>query len=104
MNADAWIREIKNAGARYFAITTKYHDCFALWDTKVSDYNIMYTPFNRDILAKLVKSDTDSTILTGRTWNTRRSPSFLENETNVRRIRKTPANARSHAEHMGMER
>ncbi|MBB4036362.1 alpha-L-fucosidase [Dysgonomonas hofstadii] len=53
-DADAWIREVKNAGARYFVITSKHHDGFALWNSKVSSFNIMNTPFKRDVLAELV--------------------------------------------------
>lgn len=53
-DADAWISEAKNAGMRYFVITSKHHDGFALWDTKVSDFKITNTPFKRDILAELV--------------------------------------------------
>lgn len=53
-DADAWIREAKNAGMKYFLITSKHHDGFALWDSKVSDYNVVKgTPFKRDILAEL---------------------------------------------------
>lgn len=53
-DADEWISEAKNAGMRYFVITSKHHDGFALWDTQVSDYNIMNSPFKRDILQELV--------------------------------------------------
>ncbi len=53
-DADAWIREAKNAGMKYFLITSKHHDGFALWDSKVSGYNVVQgTPFKRDILAEL---------------------------------------------------
>ena len=53
-NADEWIREAKNAGMKYFLITAKHHDGFALWPTKASDYNIAdATPFDRDILGEL---------------------------------------------------
>lgn len=53
-DADAWIREAKNAGMKYFIITSKHHDGFALWDSKVSDYNVVKaTPFRRDILREL---------------------------------------------------
>jgi alpha-L-fucosidase len=51
---DAWIAEAQNAGMKYFLITAKHHDGFALWDSKVSDYNVVRaTPFKRDILAEL---------------------------------------------------
>ncbi|MDR1381140.1 MAG: alpha-L-fucosidase [Tannerella sp.] len=53
-DADEWIREAKNAGMRYFVITSKHHDGFALWDSKVSDFNIMNTPYRKDLLAELV--------------------------------------------------
>lgn len=52
-DADQWISEAKNAGVRYFVITSKHHDGFALWDSDVSDYDIMSTPFKRDILQEL---------------------------------------------------
>lgn len=55
-NAEEWIVEAKNAGMRYFVITSKHHDGFALWDSDVSDFNIMHTPFKRDVLAELVEA------------------------------------------------
>lgn len=56
-DADAWISEAKNAGMKYFLITSKHHDGFALWDSKASDYNVVKaTPFKRDLLGELVKA------------------------------------------------
>jgi alpha-L-fucosidase len=53
-NADEWVRIAKNAGMKYIVITSKHHDGFCLWDSKVSDYDIMdATPFERDILKEL---------------------------------------------------
>jgi alpha-L-fucosidase len=53
-NADEWVRIAKNAGIRYIVITSKHHDGFCLWDSKVTGYDIMdYTPFKRDILKEL---------------------------------------------------
>ena len=53
-NADEWIRMAKMAGMKYFLITAKHHDGFALWPTKHSDYNVVdATPFRRDILGEL---------------------------------------------------
>ncbi len=53
-NADEWIRMASEAGMKYFLITAKHHDGFALWPTKVSKYNVVdATPFNRDILGEL---------------------------------------------------
>jgi alpha-L-fucosidase len=53
-DADEWMAEARNAGMRYFLITAKHHDGFALWPSKVSKYNIVdATPFGRDVLAEL---------------------------------------------------
>ncbi|MCP3967978.1 MAG: alpha-L-fucosidase [Lentisphaerae bacterium] len=53
-DAEEWIKLCKESGAKYFLITAKHHDGFALWDSKVSDYNIVKaTPFKRDILREL---------------------------------------------------
>ncbi len=53
-NADQWVRIAKDAGMKYIVITSKHHDGFCLWDSKVTDYDIMdATPFKRDILKEL---------------------------------------------------
>jgi alpha-L-fucosidase len=53
-DADQWVQIAKNAGMKYIVITSKHHDGFCLWDSKVSDYDIMDTaPFKRDILKEL---------------------------------------------------
>lgn len=53
-NARDWVKIAKNAGAKYIVITSKHHDGFSLWDSKVTNYDIMdATPFKRDILKEL---------------------------------------------------
>ncbi|MEI7958996.1 MAG: alpha-L-fucosidase [Verrucomicrobiota bacterium] len=53
-NADEWIRQAKEAGMGYFIITAKHHDGFAMYDSSVSDYNIVQaTPFARDPMKEL---------------------------------------------------
>jgi len=52
-DADRWVRTAKAAGMRYIVITSKHHDGFALFDSKASDYDVMATPFQRDILEEL---------------------------------------------------
>ncbi|UCG47201.1 MAG: alpha-L-fucosidase [Phycisphaerales bacterium] len=53
-DADKWVRIAKNAAMKYIVITSKHHDGFCLWDSKVSDYDIMDAgPFKRDILKEL---------------------------------------------------
>jgi alpha-L-fucosidase len=53
-NADEWVRIAKDTGMKYIVITSKHHDGFCLWDSKVSTYDVMdATPFKRDILREL---------------------------------------------------
>jgi len=52
-NADEWVGIAKAAGMKYIVLTTKHHDGFCLWDTKLTDYNIMHTPFHRDVVREL---------------------------------------------------
>jgi len=53
-NADEWIRLAKQAGMRYFIITAKHHDGFAMFDSKVSDHTVVKaTPFGSDPMKNL---------------------------------------------------
>ena len=53
-DAAAWVRMAKDAGMRYIVITSKHHDGFSLFDSPVSDYDVIdATPFGRDILREL---------------------------------------------------
>ncbi len=53
-NATEWVRIAKEAGIKYIVITSKHHDGFCLWDSKVTSYDIMdAAPFKRDILKEL---------------------------------------------------
>jgi len=55
-DAKQWVRIAKDAGMKYMVLTAKHCDGFLLWDSKVSDYNIMNTPFKRDVCAELAKA------------------------------------------------
>jgi len=55
-DAKEWIAIAKAAGMKYMVLTVKHCDGFLLWDSKVSDYNIMHTPFKRDVAAELAKA------------------------------------------------
>jgi len=52
-NAKDWVTIAKEAGMKYIIITSKHHDGFCIWDSKYSDYDIMSSPFKRDILKEL---------------------------------------------------
>jgi alpha-L-fucosidase len=55
-NAEEWIETLKEAGMKYFVITTRHHDGFSLWPTGYSDYNIAATPYEQDVLMDLKKA------------------------------------------------
>lgn len=50
---EKWVLLAKDAGMEYLCFTTKHHDGFCMWDTKQTDYNIMHTPYGKDVLAML---------------------------------------------------
>ncbi|HPT21716.1 MAG TPA: alpha-L-fucosidase [Bacteroidales bacterium] len=51
---DAWVKMAKDAGMRYIVITTKHHDGFALFDSKVSDWDVVdATVYGKDLLEPL---------------------------------------------------
>ena len=52
----AWARAAKNAGMKYFVVTTKHHDGFCLWDSKLTDYKAPNTPAGRDLIAPMVEA------------------------------------------------
>lgn len=53
---DEWARLFKLTGAEYVVFTTKHHNGFCMWDTKTTDFNIMNTPYGKDITGMLVAS------------------------------------------------
>ena len=50
---EKWVLLAKNAGMKYICITAKHHDGFCMWDTKYTDYNIMNTPYGKDVIKML---------------------------------------------------
>ncbi len=52
-NAAEWVALAKRAGQKYLVITTKHHDGFCMFDSKLTDYDIMNTPLKRDVLKEL---------------------------------------------------
>ncbi|HKK46364.1 MAG TPA: alpha-L-fucosidase [Balneolaceae bacterium] len=52
-DAAKWVRTAKEAGMKYLIITSKHHDGFCLWDSQYTDYDIMSTPYHKDILKAL---------------------------------------------------
>lgn len=49
-NAEQWVSMAKNAGMKYITLITRHHDGFSMWDTKYADFDIMNTPYKKDIV------------------------------------------------------
>ncbi|RZL51250.1 MAG: alpha-L-fucosidase [Pedobacter sp.] len=49
-DAAKWVSMAKGAGMKYITLITRHHDGFSMWDTKYSDFNIMNTPYKKDIV------------------------------------------------------
>jgi alpha-L-fucosidase len=58
-NPAEWVSVAKAAGMKYITITSKHHDGFAMFDSKVSDWDIVdRSPYGKDIL-KMLKQECD---------------------------------------------
>ncbi len=54
-----WVSMVKNAGMKYIVITSKHHDGFAMYGSKVSNYNVVdRTPYGKDVI-KMLKDECD---------------------------------------------
>ena len=49
-NAEEWVRFAKESGMKYKVLIAKHHDGFAQFDSKVSDHDIMASPYAKDIV------------------------------------------------------
>lgn len=55
-NAQEWVAFAKKAGMKYITITSRHHDGFSMFGTKMSPYNIVdATPYHKDPLMELAK-------------------------------------------------
>lgn len=56
-DAEEWVRLAEDAGMKYIVMTSKHHDGFAMYDSKVDDFNIVKkTPFGRDVIKELAEA------------------------------------------------
>ncbi len=54
-----WVALVKDAGMKYITITSKHHEGFAMYDSEISDYDIVdRSPYGRDVL-KMLKDECD---------------------------------------------
>ncbi|MBA3685024.1 MAG: alpha-L-fucosidase [Planctomycetes bacterium] len=51
---EVWAKAAAGAGMKYVVVTTKHHEGFCLWDSKLTDYKATNTPAKRDLIRPLV--------------------------------------------------
>lgn len=51
-----WVRIAKDAGMKYIVITSKHHEGWGLFDSKFSDWDVMSTPYKKDLLKQLAEA------------------------------------------------
>lgn len=56
LDADSWVRAAKDAGQKYVVLTTKHHDGFSLFDSRVTAYDVMSTPYRRDVVRDVARA------------------------------------------------
>ena len=52
-DADEWVAIAKAAGMKYIVFTTKHHDGFSMFDSKLTEYKITNSPYGKDIVKQL---------------------------------------------------
>src|SRR5690554_2408105 len=55
-NPDEWVKLAQEAGMKYMIFTSKHHDGFSMFDTKLSDYSIMNNTYGKDIAGMLAEA------------------------------------------------
>jgi len=65
-DAEHWAELIQLSGARYAVLTAKHHDGVALWDSKVTELNVVHkTPAARDLIRPYVDAIRDKGLKVG---------------------------------------
>jgi len=52
-DAHKWVSMVKDAGMEYITLITRHHDGFSMFNTKYSDFNIMNSPYHKDIVKQI---------------------------------------------------
>lgn len=53
-NPVEWAKKVKAAGMKYAVITSKHHEGFCMFESDYTDYNVMNTPYGKDIIREWV--------------------------------------------------
>ncbi|MET1056034.1 MAG: alpha-L-fucosidase [Pedobacter sp.] len=56
LDAGQWADAAKSANMTYGCLTTKHHSGFCIWDTKSTDYNVMNSPYGKDVVKQFTEA------------------------------------------------
>lgn len=70
-NADAWVKFAKASGMKYMVLIAKHHDGFAQFDSKAGNYNIMASPYKKDIVKAFADACHENGMKLGLYYSTR---------------------------------
>ena len=60
-----WVAQAVAAGMKYIVLTTKHHEGFCLWDSKLTEYTAVNTPYGRDLVRPFVEAARDAGLKVG---------------------------------------
>jgi len=64
-NAKQWANAAKLAGMKYLVFTTKHHNGYCMYDTKTTDFNIMNSPYGKDITKSIIEACREAGLAVG---------------------------------------
>ena len=83
---EEWAILAKLAGMNYVVFTAKHHSGFCMWNTKTTEFNVMNTPFKRDILKEILEACRRQGLATGIYFSPEDFHFFYENHIPVGRL------------------
>lgn len=64
-DATEWANAAKRAGMKYLVFTTKHHNGYCMFDTKTTDFNIMNSPYGKDMTKEVIEACREAGIAVG---------------------------------------
>ena len=56
LDCSQWAKAAKSANMSYGCLTTKHHSGFCIWDTYTTEYDVMNSPYKKDVVEEFVNA------------------------------------------------
>jgi alpha-L-fucosidase len=56
LDCSQWAKAAKSANMSYGCLTTKHHSGFCIWNTETTDYNVMNSPYGKDVVKEYAEA------------------------------------------------